>query len=75
MTCLGFYLLHADIVDCGNPPMISNGSFLYVNTTFASMASLQCKEGYSITGSVSYICEQSGIWGGAERCGKFYIFL
>lgn len=63
-------LLSADVVDCGKTPIISNGSFVYTNTTFGSRANIQCHEGYSINENTSYICVTTGLWSGSAKCGK-----
>ena len=67
-----FILFLADILDCGLPPNISNGSFQYTNTTFGSDANLQCNQGFAVNGSSTYTCENSETWLGSGSCGMFY---
>ena len=66
-------LFLVDLIDCSNPPMISDGYFKYIHSTFGSVANLQCSEGHSITGHLSYTCGANGSWVGFGngRCGKF----
>ena len=64
-------LFLADLIDCGNPPIISAGSLIYTNTTFGSRANVQCNEGYIVNGNNLYTCEASRNWEGSGTCGKF----
>ena len=70
-NCVNFF---AEIVNCSKPPTTSNGAFIYTDTIFGSRATLICKRGFGINGSGLYTCDQSNIWVGSGRCGKFYTY-
>lgn len=66
------------VIDCGVPPLISNGSWqLLGNTTYyESTVEYSCKETYKVEGPVRRMCLENSTWSGEEpicvemSCGK-----
>ena len=55
-------------VDCGAPPTTTNGTRTFASTTYTSVASYACAEGYTLTGSASSTCTATGTWTTAPTC-------
>jgi hypothetical protein len=55
-------------VDCGAPPSTTNGTRAFTSTTYTSVASYACAEGYTLTGSTSSTCTATGTWTTAPTC-------
>ena len=57
-------------VDCGSLPDPANGIVNTLGgTTFESLATYRCNEGYVLSYPTSRTCLSSGLWSGAEpRC-------
>jgi CUB/sushi domain-containing protein len=53
-------------VNCGNLTDISNGSVTFSETTFGSIATYSCDEGFGLQGSTERVCETIGQWSGSE---------
>ena len=53
-------------VDCGNLTDISNGLVSLTETTFGSIATYSCDEGFGLQGSSERVCEATGQWNGSE---------
>ncbi|KAK8726504.1 hypothetical protein OTU49_010282 [Cherax quadricarinatus] len=57
------------IVDCGVPPSIGNGTTEETGTTFGSVVTYNCFEGFVLEGSVNRYCNSIGRWNGSmPRC-------
>ncbi|KAK3796935.1 hypothetical protein RRG08_032239 [Elysia crispata] len=56
-----------DIVTCDNYTTIANGIFIYQDNRFNSSSHLMCNEGFKLKGSGHIICDDSGLWVGAEQ--------
>ena len=54
------------VVDCGNPPPITNGMVIFTNTTFGSTATYSCDIYYTLTGDMTWVCEADGLYSGSE---------
>ncbi|XP_042878589.1 sushi, von Willebrand factor type A, EGF and pentraxin domain-containing protein 1-like isoform X2 [Penaeus japonicus] len=58
-----------EIMDCGEPPDIGNGTVAFTATTYGSLASYDCFFGYVIEGSFERFCGPYGFWNGSmPRC-------
>ena len=57
-------------VDCGDPGSVQNGNKeLPSGTIFPSTAIFKCNFGYSLEGTATRVCQQSGQWSGSlPRC-------
>ena len=53
-------------VDCGNLTDILNGSVNFTETTFGSISTYSCNDGFGIQGSNERVCEATGQWNGSE---------
>ncbi|XP_060603499.1 CUB and sushi domain-containing protein 3-like [Ruditapes philippinarum] len=53
------------IVDCGPISNPENGSVLVPSSTFASVATYTCLNGYFLTGSATRLCTSDGYWNGS----------
>ncbi|XP_071546933.1 sushi, von Willebrand factor type A, EGF and pentraxin domain-containing protein 1-like isoform X1 [Panulirus ornatus] len=57
------------VIDCGEPPEIGNGTVDATNTTFGSLATYNCFFGFVLEGSVNRYCSSLGNWNGSmPRC-------
>ncbi|XP_045583570.2 sushi, von Willebrand factor type A, EGF and pentraxin domain-containing protein 1 isoform X3 [Procambarus clarkii] len=57
------------IIDCGEPRELGNGTVDAIATTFGSMATYNCFFGYVLEGSVERFCNSHGRWNGSmPRC-------
>lgn len=57
------------IVDCGKPPDIGNGTVEVTATTYGSVATYDCFFGFVIEGSTEQHCDAYGLWNGTvPRC-------
>ncbi|XP_053403775.1 uncharacterized protein LOC128558464 [Mercenaria mercenaria] len=58
-----------ELVKCGHPIKIENGNYLKINeTTFNSTISVECLDGYELSGSATILCESTGNWTGSPKC-------
>ncbi|XP_064386426.1 latrophilin-like protein LAT-2 isoform X1 [Halichondria panicea] len=58
-----------EIVDCGAPPTIFDGSRTLAGTTFGEMATYTCTtSGFSIFGSATITCQANGSWEPEPAC-------
>ncbi|XP_047481240.1 LOW QUALITY PROTEIN: sushi, von Willebrand factor type A, EGF and pentraxin domain-containing protein 1-like [Penaeus chinensis] len=58
-----------EIMDCGDPPDIENGTISFTTTTYGSMATYDCFFGFVIEGSFERYCGALGFWNGSvPRC-------
>ena len=55
-----------DIVDCRTPTTPTNGHVTYILTTFTSIATYSCGNGYVLSGPNSRFCQADGTWSGSE---------
>ena len=51
-------------VDCGEPPQPTNGELVLSETTYGSMATFSCNQGYDLIGSEVRVCQADGSWDG-----------
>ncbi|KAK4305073.1 hypothetical protein Pmani_023017 [Petrolisthes manimaculis] len=57
------------LLDCGDPPDIGNGTLEFTSTTFGSVATYDCFFGFVLEGSVTRFCSGLGFWNGSlARC-------
>ncbi|XP_063877551.1 sushi, von Willebrand factor type A, EGF and pentraxin domain-containing protein 1-like isoform X4 [Scylla paramamosain] len=57
------------VMDCGQPPAIANGTVEVSSTTFGSVALYDCFFGFVIEGSSERYCDGFGFWNGTQpRC-------
>ncbi len=67
---LKFYFTHNDtVVDCGNPPVISNGMSQFFATTFGETATYMCN-GIFVLSESSTTCMASGLWSTPPICSR-----
>ncbi|XP_064386406.1 uncharacterized protein LOC135334956 isoform X2 [Halichondria panicea] len=60
--------LTCQIVDCNNPPMISNGMRQFSATTFGETATYMCNGIFVLSGSSTVTCMASGLWSTHPIC-------
>ncbi|KAK3090766.1 hypothetical protein FSP39_014476 [Pinctada imbricata] len=51
-------------IDCGNPPLILQGTAYFTSSTFQSTANYTCNTGYSLKGNSLLRCTAAGSWSG-----------
>ena len=57
------------VVDCGSLPRPANGAVSLTNTTYNSVATYSCNDGYNLMGDATRTCLASGSWSGtAPTC-------
>ena len=61
-------------MDCGNPPVISNGIRQFSATTFGETATYMCNGIFVLSGS-STTCMSSGLWSTPPICSRESIYL
>jgi hypothetical protein len=54
-----------DPVDCGAPPKLDNGLVSAPSTTYNTVASYSCSQGFSLSGLDQRTCQANGAWSGA----------
>ena len=54
------------VVDCGSLPAPVNGSIDISETTFGSVSTFTCDEGFNQSGSSLRECEATGDWSGSD---------
>ena len=54
-------------IDCGRPPLLSNGIVNYTTTKLNSVAAMSCEDGYTLNGSQVLTCLHTG-WNGYSIC-------
>ena len=52
------------VIDCGHPGDIENGNVTFTTTTFGSIATYSCEDGYYPDRYPSRFCDQFGNWSG-----------
>jgi hypothetical protein len=64
-----FIVQETDGVDCGDPPGLINGRFTdsFINTTYNSIVTYECIEGFNLQGAESRTCLASGNWSGEDN--------
>ena len=50
------------VVDCGDPGIPDNGTTTGTNTTFGSVVTHTCNDGFVLVGTDERICLESGNW-------------
>lgn len=59
-------------MDCGSLNDPVNGSVVGPTSTFPSMVTYSCDEGFELEGEASRMCQANGKWTGSDpMCGKF----
>ncbi|XP_064386146.1 uncharacterized protein LOC135334769 isoform X3 [Halichondria panicea] len=61
-------VITCQIVDCGNPPVISNGVRQFSATTFEETATYMCAGSFTLSGDSTLTCMASGLWGTPPIC-------
>ena len=54
------------VVDCGSIGDPENGEVTFSETTFGSLATYECDEGFELVGEATRTCEATGEWSGEE---------
>ena len=63
-------------VDCGEPPIIENGTLRYMNTTYKSTVRYRCDYNYIMVDGEAYIrCQENGEWESPPQCEYFNLTL
>ena len=57
-------------VECGELPVIANGSLSAKSKGAGTEATVSCNLPYAVQGSLTYRCNEQGIWSGNGRCGE-----
>lgn len=55
-------------VDCGSPPLVTNGNAAYTTTDYLSIANYSCRDTFSLIGSNQSICQTTKIWSSVPQC-------
>lgn len=63
---LYFSVVLRSVVDCGHPGVPDNGAVQLSATTFDSVATFQCNQGYLLVGSTRRECQSNGQWSGTQ---------
>ena len=62
------------VVDCGNLMDPANGAVSLTTTTYNSVATYSCNDGYTLVGDTSRTCLDDGSWSGtAPTCTGMYV--
>ena len=64
-VCL-LLLLQCIVVDCGLLPSPDNGTIIISETTFESVSTFSCNEGFNQSGSLLRTCQANGEWSGND---------
>ena len=57
--------------NCGNPGVPGNGQAQYSTTTYNSVVTYTCEDGYALQGSNSRTCQSDGQWSGiVPQCNR-----
>ena len=59
-------LFTPSVVDCGGLSSPQNGQVILTNTTFGSIATYQCDDGFNLIGDMQRMCQSNGEWSGNE---------
>ena len=54
------------VVNCGNPPVVSNAQRTGNSFTYDSVVTYTCNPGYRISGSEKRTCQKDGTWSGVS---------
>ena len=69
------YIALPAIVDCGDPPAISNGGYTWTAGSPApigTMVTYTCDSGYTMDGADTVVCKGDGAWTTPPSCdGKY----
>ena len=57
-----------NIVDCGVPDNVTDGTVTFGNTTYESVATYACLVGYNMSGDPEAHCHPDGQWNGTRIC-------
>lgn len=57
-----YFAFLCSVVDCGNPGSPRNGQVEVAGTSFQSVATSSCDEGFELVGEVSRVCGSNGEW-------------
>jgi len=52
-------------VDCGSPGRLLNGVSNFTSTTFGSMVTHMCDEGFVLCGIETRTCQSNSMWSGS----------
>ena len=62
------------VVDCGSLTDPANGAVSLTNTTYNSVATYSCNNGYNLVGDTTRTCQASGSWSEtAPTCIGMYV--
>ncbi|RUS82417.1 hypothetical protein EGW08_009805, partial [Elysia chlorotica] len=59
-----------ELVDCGSPPPLLNGTFVGSNYTYGSVLNASCHFGFHIVGMNAVMCQEDGNWSQVPLCEK-----
>jgi len=62
-------------VQCGNPPLLTNGVISVSSNAAGSEASIICNSPYTVEGSMNYMCTENGNWIGNKTCSMWILLL
>ena len=65
-TTTSFINFIPSVVDCGGLSSPQNGQVILTNTTFGSIATYLCDEGFNLIGDMQRMCQSNGEWSGNE---------
>ena len=58
----------ANTADCGPPPFLLNGALNYQNTMEGSEVHYHCRDGFTLEGRMTSVCEENGSWNPTPIC-------
>ena len=59
------FFSYCSAIECGEPQSTANGVVSVSTTTFSSIASYNCHEGYTLIGEHNRTCLSTGVWSGS----------
>ena len=60
----------SELVDCFDPPSITNGVITYNKTYYTFKAHYRCNLPYLLIGKPSITCQKNGLWEDEGKCGE-----
>lgn len=58
--------MSAIVVDCGELNLLANGNVDVPSTTYDSVATYTCDDGYTLMGNDKRTCQNSAMWTGSD---------
>ncbi|CAL1545259.1 unnamed protein product [Lymnaea stagnalis] len=56
-----------EVVDCRTPSGLDNGEVIFSSTTYLSLATYSCSNGFKLNGQSTVVCMESGSWFSSEE--------